>query len=111
MPIECAVEMHVKPVNRKTHVAHSVAGFHVGTSMEHYRGQKVYVTETDDIQIADTIFYNYKYLTMSTRTKADAIEDEAKDLKNTIEGGVPQSNMDGETLNKLMDIFRMNAEV
>ena len=48
---------------------------------------------------------------MPTRTKTDAIEDTAKDLKNTIEGGILQSNMDRETADKLMlmDISKTHA--
>ena len=45
---------------------------------------------------------------MPTITEADAIEDTVKDQTKAIEGGIPQSNMDRKTLDKLMDIFRTN---
>ena len=63
----------------------------------------------NDIRVRDIILYKHKYLIISTRTKIDAIEDATKDPKKAIEGGLPQSNMDRETLNKLMDIFKKNA--
>ena len=50
-------------------------------SLEHYRGQNVYVGETNRERVGDTIFYRDKYLTMPTKTKADVIEEAAKDLK------------------------------
>ena len=103
--------MHVQPENRKSSGAHSVAGFHVGTSLEHYRGQKVYVKETNSERVGDTIFYKHKYLTMPTKTKADAVVKAAKDLKKALAGGIPQSNIDKEAIEKLMEIFKNNAEV
>ena len=78
--------------------------------MECYRGQKVYVGETNSKCIGDTIFYQDKYLTMPTRTKADAIEEAAKDLKQALEGRIPQSIIDKEAIEKLMEIFKKNAE-
>ena len=47
---------------------------------------------------------------MPTQTKADAIEEAAKDLKKALEGGIPQSNIDKEAIKKLMEIFKNNAE-
>ena len=46
---------------------------------------------------------------MPTKTKADAIEEAVKDFKKAIEGGIPQSNIDKEAIEKLMEIFKMNA--
>ena len=83
---------------------------HVWTSREHYRGQKVYITETNSKHIGDTIFYKHKYLTMPTKIKADAIEEAAKDLKKAIEGGIPQSNIDKEAIEKLTEILKKNAD-
>ena len=73
-PVGCPVEMHVQTEIRKSFGAHSVAGFHVGTSLKHYRGKKVNVGETNSKHVGDTIFYKHKYLTMSTKTKSDAIK-------------------------------------
>ena len=102
--------MHVQPENCKSFGAHSVPGFHVGTSLEHYRGQKVYVGETNSERVGDTIFYKHKYLTMPTKTEAGAIEEAAKDLKTALDGGIPQTNIDKEAIEKLMEIFKKNAE-
>ena len=101
--------MHVQPDVSKTYGTHSVADYHVGTSMVQYRCQWIYLAEKNDIRVRDIILYKHKYLIISTRTKIDAIEDATKDPKKAIEGGLPQSNMDRETLNKLMDIFKKNA--
>ena len=60
--------------------------------------------------MGDTIFYKHKYLTMPTKTKADAIEEAAKDSKKALDGGIPQTNIDKEAIEKLMEIFKKNAE-
>ena len=65
---------------------------------------------TNSKRIGDTIFYTHKYLTMPTKTKADVIEEAAKDLKQALEGGIPQSNIGKEAIEKLMEIFKKNAE-
>ena len=51
--------MHVQPEIRKTYGAHSVAGCQVGTSIHHYRGQQIYVTETNDVRVGDIIFHKH----------------------------------------------------
>ena len=66
--------------------------------------------ENNSKRIGDTIVYKHKYLTMPNKTKADAIEEVAKDLKEALEGRIPQSNIDKETIEKLMEIFKKNAE-
>ena len=48
---------------------------------------------------------------MPTKTKADAIVEAANDLKTALAGGIPQSNIDKEAIEKLMEIFKNNAEV
>ena len=78
--------------------------------MEHYRGQKIYTTETNSERIGETIFYKHKYLAVPAETKAGTIEDAAKDLKKAIEGGIPPSNIDKEAIEKLMEIFKKNVD-
>ena len=47
---------------------------------------------------------------MPTRTKADTIEEAAKDLKKANKCRIPKSNIDKETIEKLMGIFKKNAD-
>ena len=39
-PMGSAVQMHEKPTQRKTWAPHSIDGWYVGTSLEHYRAHK-----------------------------------------------------------------------
>ena len=108
--MRCAVEIHVKPEVHKMWAPHSVSGFYVGTSFEHYQCNRIWVKGTRSIRTVDTVFFNHTYLIIPMQTKADGIEDGAKDLKWAIEGGIPQSNKDRATILKLMEIFKQNTE-
>ena len=45
-PLGCAIHAHVKPDDRRTWDTRSDAGFSLGTSMEHHRCFRVYITRT-----------------------------------------------------------------
>ena len=50
-PVGCAVEMHMQPEICKSFGAHSIAGFHVGTSLEHYTTREDLSAETTPIMV------------------------------------------------------------
>ncbi len=58
-PIGCAVQVHVKPGNRRTWDTHTEAGYNLGTSMEHHRCFKIYVTKTRATRVSDTVFFKH----------------------------------------------------
>ena len=45
-PLGYAIHSHVKPDNRRSWDARANAGFNLGTSMEHHRCYRVYITKT-----------------------------------------------------------------
>ena len=102
--------MHVQPEIQKSFGANSVSGYRVETATMHYRQQKIYTTETNSKRIGDTIFYKHEYLTMPTKTKADAVEDVGKDLKKAVEWGIPQSKIGKRAIKKLTEFFKKNAD-
>jgi len=109
-PLGCAVEMHVQPDVRETWAAHSVSGFNVGTSFQHYRCYSIWVKNTRSVRVGNTIFFKHKYLTMPTLTTADALLKAAHDMTTALLGGVTTTNQSAEALKQLMDIFKANAE-
>ena len=109
-PLGCAVEMHVQPDIRETFAPHSVSGFNVGTSLEHYRCYKIWVKETRAIRVANTVFFKHKYLTMPTVTNADALLHAAQDMNTALLGGIGQASDTKQAIEKLMQIFKQNAE-
>ena len=52
------VEVHVTPKNRRTWVEHTVLGFYLGPSWEHYRCRDVWVSETCAVRSGQTVFSN-----------------------------------------------------
>ncbi len=54
-PIGCVVQMHVKPDDRLSWDTRSEPGFNLGTSMEHHRCTRVYVTRIRATRISDTV--------------------------------------------------------
>ena len=82
-PMGCEVEMQVMPSVRETWAAHSVSGYYVGVSKEHYRCHKIWVKDTKSVRVGNTVFFKHKYLTMPTLTNADALVNAANDLKAT----------------------------
>jgi hypothetical protein len=45
-PLSCAIHSHVKPDNCRSWDARANAGFNLGTSMEHHRCYRIYITKT-----------------------------------------------------------------
>ena len=74
-PIGCAILLHNKLDNRKSWDTHACEGFYLKTSQEHYKCYKVWVKETRSMQIADTVFFKHRYITILEVSKADAIFD------------------------------------
>ena len=94
-PLGCAVEMHVQPDVRETFAPHSVSGYSVGTSVEHYRCYNIWVSDTRSVRVGNTVFFKHKYLTMPTLTNADALLKAANDMQTTCN---PQAANDMQTI-------------
>jgi hypothetical protein len=56
-PIGCVVQMHIKPNNHLLWDTRLEPGFNLGTSMEHHRCFRVYVTRTRATRISDTVLF------------------------------------------------------
>ena len=61
-PLGCAVQVHVKPDDRHTWDARADAGFNLGTSMEHHRCYRIYITKTRATRISDTVAFQHQYI-------------------------------------------------
>ena len=92
-PLGCAVQFHVKPKNRKTWGEHSMDGWYVRTSPEHYRCHEIFVKATRNTRISDTVFFKHKYITQPTITPEDAIMKALQDIRQAISG---KSNTKGQ---------------
>lgn len=82
------------------------SGFYIGTSDKYYRSHKVWLKDTRNVRVGDTVFFKNKYLTMPTITPADAMLKAADNLIDTIKENIPMSNLSNEAVKILMKIIK-----
>ena len=85
-PMGCGVQFHIKPNRRRTLGEHSMDGWYLQTSPEHYRCHVVFVKKTQSKRITDTLFFKHKYITQPEVTPADMIIKAYRDLKSALHG-------------------------
>eukprot|EP00804_Cyclotella_cryptica_P000411 CCRYP_008709-RA/>CCRYP_008709-RA protein AED:0.43 eAED:0.43 QI:0/0/0/1/0/0/5/0/715 len=85
-PMGCAVQFHIKPDKRKTWGEHSMDGWYLKTSPEHYRCHIVFVKKTQAKRVTDTVFFKHKYITQPEVKPADVIIKAYNDLKAALQG-------------------------
>ena len=84
-PRGISVQVHEKTYKRGTWVYHTVEGWYLATSPEHYRTHICHIKSTNSERFTDTIHFNHKKITRPTITHADkvmaAISDCTKAIK------------------------------
>ena len=85
-PMGISVQVHKNTDKRGTRAYHTVEGWYLEKSPEHYRSHRYHIKSTNIERFTDTIHFKHKKLTRPTITHADkvmvAIEDCAKAIKN-----------------------------
>jgi hypothetical protein len=85
-PMGCAVQVHEKTDKRGTWAYHSVDGWYLSTSPEHYRTHRCHIKATKSERVSDTINFSHKHITKPSITHADkvmnAIAECAKAIKD-----------------------------
>jgi hypothetical protein len=94
----------------KTLAAHTASGYYIGNAWEHYSCHEVYISSTKRTRISETVFFHHKYLTMPTITLADALRKAADNLVDAISGHLPKNNITANTMEQLMEIYKMQAD-
>ena len=69
----CAAQIHKKTDKRGTWSYHSVDGWYLSTSPEHYRTHKYYVKDTRSERLSNTVQLQHKSITNPTISHADKI--------------------------------------
>jgi len=104
-PIGCAVQTHVKPDDRLSWDTRSEPGFNLGTSMEHHRCFRVYVTRTRSTRISDTVFFKHQYITNPAVSPESHVVAAAQQLATALKGNIPAGNETAEALTKVSELF------
>ncbi|KAL7529278.1 hypothetical protein ACHAWF_002917, partial [Thalassiosira exigua] len=79
-PIGCEVQCHEKASDRGTWAEHTVDGWFLGSSQEHYRAFHCYIKATKAKRICDTVQFMHRWITQPALTAGDAISRAAHDL-------------------------------
>ena len=79
-PMGCAVQIHEDADKRGSWSPHTVDGWYLGTSPDHYRSHIIHVKGTKADRISETVFFKHKYLTNPTVTHADKVVNAARAL-------------------------------
>jgi len=104
-PIGCTIQTHIKPNDRLSWDTRSEPGFNLGTSMEHHRCFRVYVTRTRATRISETVFFKHQYITNPTLTPEYRVVAAAQQLATALKGNIPAGNETAEALTKVSKLF------
>ena len=83
-PLGCAVEIHESTNRRKSWDPHSLSGWYIGTSTEHYRCHRIFCKKTRSERISDTVFFRHRYLTQPIVTPEDQVIKAVGDLASAL---------------------------
>ncbi len=107
-PIGCAIQTHLKPDDRLSWDTRSEPGFNLGTSMEHHRCFRVYVTRTRATRISDTVFFKHQYITNPTLSPESHMFAAAQQLVTALKGNIPAGKTDKDLgddyINQYVDV-------
>ena len=85
-PMGCNVQVHEKTDKRGTWAFHSVDGWYLATSPEHYRTHKCHIKSTKSERYSDTVSFQHKHITNPTVSPHDKVMKAIADCSNTIKG-------------------------
>ena len=69
----CSVQVHEKSDARGTWAFHSIDGWYLGTSPEHYRTHRCHIKSTNSERLSDTVAFQHKSITHPSLTPADKL--------------------------------------
>ena len=85
-PMGCNVQVHEKTDARGTWAFHSVDGWYIGTSPEHYRTHKCHIKATNSDRFSDTVEFQHKRITNPTVMPEDKIMTAISSCIETLKG-------------------------
>ena len=108
-PMGISVEVHEKTDKICTLAYHTVEGWYLATSPEHYRTHRCHIKSTNSERVTETIYFNHNKLIGTTITHADkvmaAIEDCTKAINNLGNGN------GGKEMRQLIQIIERAMQI
>ena len=93
-PMGISVQVHEKTDKIVTWEYHTVNGWYLATSPEHYQTHRYHIKYTNNERFTDTIHYNHKDITRPTITHSDKVMAEIKDFSKSIKNLVNNNGAD-----------------
>ena len=87
-PMGCDVQVHEKTDKRGTWAYHSVDGWYLNTSPEHYRVHNCHIKQTKQERFSDTVHFKHKSITNPELSPQDKIMMAIASCREAIEGKV-----------------------
>eukprot|EP00804_Cyclotella_cryptica_P030326 CCRYP_011862-RA/>CCRYP_011862-RA protein AED:0.33 eAED:0.33 QI:0/0/0/1/0.66/0.75/4/0/887 len=72
-PMGCSVQVHEKSDARGTWAFHSIDGWYLSTSPEHYRTHRCHIKSTNSERLSDTAVFQHKSITHPSLTPTDKL--------------------------------------
>ncbi|KAL7525184.1 hypothetical protein ACHAXR_004198, partial [Thalassiosira sp. AJA248-18] len=85
-PIGSEMQCHEKPGDRGTWAEHSVDGWFLQSSQQHYRSFICYIKSTRATRVCDTVQFMHKHITQPALTQGDVVSKAAHDLIEALKG-------------------------
>ena len=104
-PLGCVIQIHEDADKRRSWAPHTVDGWYLGTSPDHYRSHVIHVKRTRSERVSKTVFFKHKYLTNPTVSHADRVIAAAKSLYSAI--GKTKRGMSDSTMQALQSLIRI----
>ena len=110
-PMGCNVQVHKKADSRGTWAYHTVEGWYINTSPEHYRTHTCHIKETRNERFSDTVDFKHKRITNPSITNADKVMMAIREVVKTIKGlGGQEASTEAQELQRLVDGARSMLE-
>ena len=110
-PMGCNVQVHEKADSRGTWAYHTVDGWYINTSPEHYRTHTCHIKETRSERFSDTVDFKHKRITNPSITNADKVMVAIREVVKTINGlGGQGASTEASDLQRLVDGARSMLE-
>ena len=103
-PMGCEAQVHEKTDKRGTWAYHSLDGWYLNTSPEHYRVHNCHIKSTRAERLTDTIHFKHKHITNPTLSHSDKLMNALANCKAILMGTLDnKSNQDLEELKSIVE--------
>eukprot|EP00804_Cyclotella_cryptica_P009165 CCRYP_003221-RB/>CCRYP_003221-RB protein AED:0.37 eAED:0.37 QI:0/-1/0/1/-1/1/1/0/370 len=102
-PMGCSVQVHEKSDARGTWAFHSIDGWYLSTSPEHYSTHRCHIKSTNSERLSDTVVFQHKSITHPSLTPTDKLMQAVSACAAALKG-ITAPTKDITNLKALLDI-------